>query len=327
MSHRQAVLLMVLVTLLWSMAGVVTRQVEQAQGLTLTFWRSAFNAAALALLLCWWRSPSQVWASLRSGGWALWGSGICWAVMFTAFMWALTLTTVANVLVTMALGPLFTAWLARWFLGQRMAWPSVMAVMLAGLGLIVMQLPALSAQLNGSALLQGPAADLEGPARAASSAFRDHGAGLLLALAVPMAGAVNWVLIRAGADQTGSYRSVAPDFLVSVMVGAAMSALVSGLASDPLNASGADLGWLALLGVFQLAIPCLLAVMAARVLQPSEVSLLGLLEVVFGVAWVWIGTAERPEPSVVVGGLVVLVTLLAHEAWNARRYRQWAGYR
>ncbi|NBQ91904.1 MAG: hypothetical protein EBT96_11065, partial [Betaproteobacteria bacterium] len=43
MSHRQAVLLMVLVTLLWSMAGVVTRQVEQAQGLTLTFWRSAFN--------------------------------------------------------------------------------------------------------------------------------------------------------------------------------------------------------------------------------------------------------------------------------------------
>ena len=33
---------------------------------------------------------------------ALWVSGLCWCVMYTAFMVALTLTTVANVLVTMA---------------------------------------------------------------------------------------------------------------------------------------------------------------------------------------------------------------------------------
>ena len=52
-------------------------------------------------------------AALRRGGRALWLSGLCWAVMFTAFMVALTLTTVANVLVTMAIAPLFTALLAR----------------------------------------------------------------------------------------------------------------------------------------------------------------------------------------------------------------------
>ena len=35
-------------------------------------------------------------------GRAVWLSGACWAVMFTAFMVALSLTTVANVLVTMS---------------------------------------------------------------------------------------------------------------------------------------------------------------------------------------------------------------------------------
>lgn len=316
MTRRQAVLMMVLATLLWSMAGVVTRQVEQAQGLTLTFWRSAFNALALGVLLCVWRSPRVLWTGLRSGGWALWASGLCWATMYTSFMWALSMTTVANVLVTMALGPLITALVARWALGQRLTWPSVMAMVLAGMGLLLMQAPALWAQWTSSTVppaLQTP----EG-----RSDPYQHAAGLLLALAVPLAGAINWVLIRAAADRAKAAQAPSPDFLFSVLIGAVMSALVSGMASQPLQASLADLGWLALLGVFQLAIPCLLAVLAARVLPPSEISLLCLLEVVFGVAWVWLGTSEQPQAATVAGVVIVLLTLLAHEAWNLRRHRQ-----
>jgi len=316
MTRRQAVLTMVLATLLWSMAGVVTRQVENAQGLTLTFWRSTFNAVALVVVLCVWRSPKGLWAGLRTGGWALWASGLCWATMYTAFMWALTMTTVANVLVTMALGPLITALLARWALGQRLTWPSVVAIVVAGLGLLLMQAPALWAQWSSS--VGAPA--LQAPEGLADSSR--HGWGLLLALAVPLAGALNWVLIRASADRAQANQGQPPDFLLSVLIGAVLSAVASGLASQPLQASGADLGWLALLGVFQLAIPCLLAVLAARVLPPSEVSLLSLLEVVFGVAWVWLGTAEQPQTAVVIGGFVVLATLLVHEAWNLRRHRQ-----
>ena len=56
-------------------------------------------------------------ASVRSGR-VLWASALCWAVMYTAFMVALTLATVANVLVTMAIGPMVTALFSRLFLGQ-----------------------------------------------------------------------------------------------------------------------------------------------------------------------------------------------------------------
>ena len=51
MTHRKAVLVMILVTLMWSIAGVVSRQLETARGFEMTFWRSAFNALALVVLL------------------------------------------------------------------------------------------------------------------------------------------------------------------------------------------------------------------------------------------------------------------------------------
>ena len=51
MTHARAVAAMVAATLLWSMAGVVTRQLDSATSFEATFWRSAFNAAALVVLL------------------------------------------------------------------------------------------------------------------------------------------------------------------------------------------------------------------------------------------------------------------------------------
>ena len=69
----------------------------------------------------------------------------------------------------------------------------------------------------------------------------------------------------------------------------------------------------------QLAIPCLLAVRVARVLSAPEVSLLGLLEVVFGVA---LGLARQPtrrrRAAVLGGGALVLGALAANEALALR---------
>ena len=55
--------------------------------------------------------------------------------MFTAFMVALTLTAVANVLITMALGPLLTALITRVFLGHRLPRRTWLAIALAGIGI------------------------------------------------------------------------------------------------------------------------------------------------------------------------------------------------
>ena len=86
----------------------------------------------------------------------------------------------------------------------------------------------------------------------------------------------------------------------------------------PLQASAHDLRLLALLGSMQLALPCLLVVRLSRVLPAPEIALLALLEVLFGVAWAWLGAGERPPASVLVGGALVLGALVANDAFALR---------
>ncbi len=146
--------------------------------------------------------------------------------------------------------------------------------------------------------------------------------GALVALGVPIAGATNWTLLqylnqRHAADPTVH----APDMLPAVLIGALLSAAVTLPLSLPFSATAHDLSLLALLGVVQLAIPCLLAVQLARVLPAAEISLLALLEVVFGVLLAWVGAGEAPSPTTVQGGLLVVGALLANELLSLRARR------
>lgn len=286
MTHRQAVGLMVLVTLLWSIAGVVTRHLDSARSFEVTFWRSFFTALSLAVGLLAWRGRG-LWTSLRDGGRWLWLSGLCWAVMFTAFMLALTLTSVAYVLVTMALGPVITALFSRIFLRFTLPWSTWLAIVVAGLGVAVM--------------FGGESGDGFAPA------------GVLVACCVPLAGAANWTVLQRVRQQ----REV--DMLPAVLIGAIVSALFTLPLAWPLQASGHDLGLLALLGSVQLALPCLLVVRLSHYLPAAEISLLALLEVVFGVAWAWWWAGEQPSINVLLGGGLVLLALVAKEAAGLRR--------
>ncbi len=295
LTHKRAVLLMVLVALMWSIAGVVTRQLDSARSFEVTFWRSAFNALALVALLSWQRGPAALLDSLRTGGRALWISGICWCVMFTAFMVAVTLTTVANVLITMSIAPLLTALMSRLWLGHRLAARTWGAILVAGFGIAWMY------------------------GREVSGSDPRHLLGTAVALAVPVAAAVNWTLLQQLKGRASG--AAGGDMLPAVLLGALLSAALTLPLAVPFAASAQDLGWLALLGVVQLAIPCLLAVTIARVLNAPEISLLGLLEVVFGVVWAWLGAGEQPSVAVIGGGLLVLGALAANETMALRAGR------
>jgi drug/metabolite transporter (DMT)-like permease len=288
LSHGQAVVLMVANAAMWSIAGVVTRQLESAQSFEITFWRSLFTFLSLLVLLP-LTQGRDVFKGMRQGGVSLWLSGVCWSVMFTAFMLALTMTTVANVLITMAMGPFFTALVARVVLGQRIDVRTALAIVMAALGIAWM--------FGAEVATQG-------------------WLGFVVALCVPLAAAVNWTVV-----QRAAVRGLAVDLAPGVLIGAAISCLVTLPMSMPFQAVATDVAWLALLGLVQLAIPCLLSVACARVLKAPEVSLLALLEVVFGIFLAWWGAGEEPSSSVLSGGLLVLGALLVHQglAWRERQ--------
>lgn len=289
LTHRRAVWLMVAVTLMWSIAGVVTRQLEAARSFEVTFWRSFFTALSLLLILPLWRGPGAVWRQLRAAPTALWWSGLCWGGMFTSFMLALTTTSVAAVLVISALNPLFTALLARIVLRQHIAPHTWGAIVLAGVGMAWM----FGAQLGSDSAL-----------------------GLFIALFVPLSASVNWIVVQHAHAQGEDV-----DLIPSVLVGGVISALATLPLALPLQATAHDIGLLALLGLVQLAIPCTLLVVCARVLKAPELSLLAQLEILFGILLVWLGAGERPGIAVLQGGALVLLALLMNEwlVWKKKR--------
>jgi drug/metabolite transporter (DMT)-like permease len=294
LTHRRAVFLMILVTLMWSIAGVVTRHLDAARGFEVNFWRSLCNAIALVTVLSVMRGPTFL-RDLASSGWPVWVSSLCWAAMFTTFIIALTLTTVANVLIVLAIGPLITALFARAFLHHRLPARTWAAIALGGAGIAWMfgQEAASGVSLTGS----------------------------LIALAVPFASAVNYTLLQSIAHGRVGEGTRAPDMLPAILVGALVSACLTLPLVWPPRASLHDIALLALLGVVQLAIPCLLVVRLSRELPAAEIALLGLLEVLFGVLWAWLGADEQPSLATFMGGSLVIAALIFNEVLGFRTIR------
>ena len=277
---------MVGATLGWSMAGAVTRQLEHAQGFELTFWRSAFTAISLILILTVWKGVKH-WQSLAWRSASTWISAACWSAMFTAFMVALTLTPTANVLVTLAACPLLTALLSRLVWKQKQQRRTWVAIAVAGLGIAWMF--GLEMQMgNLQALL-----------------------GMGIALAVPIAAAIQWNVV----EQNGK----ADAMIDSVLLGALLSCTYTLPLALPLQSSARDLAWLLVLGVAQLAVPCVMAVIAARTLKAAQISLLSQLEVVFGITLAWWLAGEVPAQNVLMGGTLVLGALVVNSWLDLRQ--------
>jgi len=279
-AHRRAIALMIAAATLWSIAGVVTRQLESAGRWEVTFWRSLFAAAFVLAALLVTRGRSA-WAAVRAtGGYGVL-SGAMWAIMFVAFMLALMTTTTANTLIVNSITPLGTALLARVVLREPIAPRTWAAIALAIAGMLWM---------FGSGFAAGEPR---------------HLAGMLIALAVPLAAAVNLVTLKHAG------RSL--DLIPAVLVGAVFAAAVTLPFARPFSANAHDLVLLAVLGCLQLGLPCMLMVRASPHLSAPEIALLALLEVVLGPLWAWLGAGEAPALATLAGGAVVIAALLLNE--------------
>ena len=289
LAHRRALILMIIASTLWSIAGVVTRQLSpelQAHGrFEITFWRSVFAAIFVGGFLLFVRRDFA--GSLRRAGIAGLMSGAMWATMFTCFMLALTLTSTANTLIVLAVAPLTTALLARAFLNAPIPPRTWAAIAIAMVGIGAMFADSLRVD-SGTAVL-----------------------GMLIAFGAPLASAINVVILKK--------RGANVDLIPAVFVGGAISAALVMPLAWPFIADARDIALLAMLGFFQLGLPCMLLVIAARHLSATEVALLALLEVILGPFWAWLGAGEVPASSALFGGALVLAALVLNELVAARR--------
>lgn len=275
-----AVILMVLCTLLWSTAGVLTRHLDAAHSFEVTFWRSAFCAICVILALTATGGHDALASLRRPNRWLL-ASGLAWAVMFCCFMIALTLTSTSNTLVVGSATPLLTALLAWTVLRNPIPAITWAAILLAVGGML---------WIFAGGVAAGSARDL---------------LGMGIAFVVPLASACNFVMLKRSGH--------AVDLVPAVCLGAILSALAMLPFALPMKATAHDYAILAILGCFQLALPCMLMVVAARSLSAPQISLLGLLEALLGPLWAWLGAGEVPGASTLEGGCVVIGALVLNE--------------
>ena len=74
--------------------------------------------------------------------------------------------------------------------------------------------------------------------------------------------------------------------------------------------------WLALNGVVAIPLATVLLARGPRVLPSADVSMFFMLETVLTPVWIWLLFGEVPGAKVLLGGSLVVITLLAHSWWR-----------
>jgi drug/metabolite transporter (DMT)-like permease len=98
--------------------------------------------------------------------------------------------------------------------------------------------------------------------------------------------------------------------------------LVGTTFTSPVSVRGADIFWLALLGMFVVPVAFGLLTLAPRYIPSPEVSLIMQLEAILGPIWVWLGVGEVPPVATFIGGAIVLATLTIHSILGMRAYHR-----
>jgi drug/metabolite transporter (DMT)-like permease len=280
----KGILLVASSALVWSTGGLIVRLIEDADSWTIVLWRSAtavlFLVAYMAL-----RDGRQALNLFARMGWPGAVVGLCYCCASISLVVALKLTTVANVLIIMSSSPLLAAGLGRVVLREPVSATTLLTILgtVLGILLIVWQ----SVGTEATAALWGN----------------------LFALMIAVANAVAVVLIRMHPDV-----SMTPAGLLGVV----MAAIVVAPVAMPWSVMLRDAGLLSLFGV-QMGLGLVLVVAGARLIPAAQTALLGTLEPIAGPLWVWVFLDERPASMTLLGGAIVLASLLWHTFAQMRR--------
>ncbi len=276
----RGLLLVLAASLLYSTAGLFTHALHR-DAWTILAWRAVF--ATLFLLV--WMIVEHRGAALRA--FALRPREIALAVPTAisgiCYIFALKLTTVADVMVIYATLPFVVAAVA-W------AWTR--------------EVPASRTMVASCAALGGVALMMVG-GFGSGPRLAGMGATLIMNLGFAM------ILVNARASPRVS--------TAIYTVGTALSGVVAFSLAPEIVVPLRDMVLLALFGVLTIGLAMALYMAGARLIPPADVGLVAIVDVVVGPALVWQVFGEEAGPWTIAGGAVVVLALLWRLAPDIRR--------
>lgn len=257
---------------LWISPDALVQRLIDGDAIAVIGWRGALSAVTLSLYLL-WRDGRAMGARLLAGGWRLIVLSILYGVNSAAFVVAIDLSSVADVLVILAATPLCAAVLAWFVLREVPDGRTMLAIAIGGAGVLV---AAVGGITGGSPL------------------------GMAMAVLTTLNLAAQFTMLR---------RWPQVDNVAAVLVGSVFMGVFGFALATPLAMEGTSLFWAVILGLFLTPIAFTLVTVGPRHIGAAEVSLLMLLETALGPLWVWLALGEVPAPTALVGGAIIVLAI------------------
>ncbi len=282
-NHRRGILLAAIGVTILSFDALLVRMAATTPA-DVVFWRGLFIALSVTAVLRLWKGRWS-WHAVRDAGRAGWLLVLTMGLLQVLFVAAIMNTSVANVVIMLTAAPLFAAVFSGIFLGEWVAPRTWVAMLLCAAGI---------ALVFGGSLDTG------------------NWLGDLLALATAMVVAANFTILR---------RTPGADRLALISGGGVVACLIAVAFADPFAVTQTTLLVLAVMGLLQMPLALAFMTEATRYLPSAEVALFLVVEAVLGTYWVWLILAEEPPGATLIGGGVILTTLVVH-SWLALRRRR-----
>ena len=265
--------------LLWSTGGMFIKLATNLDAYQVTFFRSLLAGITVLIIT-------------RKNGLRINAFGVMCSVIYATllflFVWATKHTTAANAIFLQYTAPVYILILAPFVIGEKFHLKDLVTVIfcLAGMSLFfVGDLTIGDYQGNIAAL----------------------GSGIFLGLYIML-------LKHPRAEgMSGTITVIYGNFLLALLT------LPSGIAAFP-TATLMDYAAVGFLGVFQIGISYILFIKGVRGgTRPLDASIIGFIEPLLNPVWVFIFVGERPSQWALLGGTIIIATVVIHTFVQYRR--------
>ena len=256
-----------------SWGGLIIRSFETQDMWQILLIRSFFFVITLAifLVLTYRKNTTEI---IKTSGFPAIIAGLFLSLSFVAYIAAMSMTTVANVVFIISTQTIFLAIFGYLFLKEKISLKGFIAIFLALIGMIIM----VGNSINQGTLL-----------------------GNIISFAIPINFTILVMIIR-------KYPEL--DMIPAIFYSGIFSGIYGLFLSSSLTFSMNDILMGFLLGVPQLAFGFICVTIGTKTTQAVTVGLLMLLETIFAPIWVWLFLNEVPPSSVLIGGLIIILAVV-----------------
>ena len=267
-----------------SFGGLIVKSFESVDLWQILFWRQTFFAiiVAIYLLIIY---KKKFFKSFYNSGLLGFIAGFILSIGFSAYVFSMYNTTVANTNFIITTETIFLALFGYFFLKEKINLITFISIIIGMLGVLFIVGSSLSIQSS------------------------EQFAGNIVAFLTPISLAIFVIIIR---------KSPNVDMVPAQLIAGVFSAIIGYFIAGKLSISPHDFFLTVIAGFFQIGFGFILITIGSQTTPSAVVGILMLTEAVFGPLWAWLFINETIPISVLIGGCIIIFSILLQSFYRKK---------